>query len=86
MLASGATQVAPGGVLVAITCSLEAEENEEVGARFLATHRDFAPALLGPDLDRALLAGVEAPGRWRVLPDGDHDGFTVQAFLREKSH
>jgi 16S rRNA (cytosine967-C5)-methyltransferase len=85
MLASGARCVAPGGVLVAITCSIEREENEAVGERFLAAHADFA-ALPLTGLDHALAAGVEAPGRWRVLPGDDHDGFTVQVFVREKAH
>jgi 16S rRNA (cytosine967-C5)-methyltransferase len=82
LLARSAPLVAPGGLLVAITCSLEAEENELVGERFLAAHSEFRPAILGPGLGPAVAAGVEAPGRWRVLPGGDHDGFTVQVFER----
>ncbi len=38
LLEGAAPLVAPGGRLVAITCSLEPEENEAVVARFLATH------------------------------------------------
>jgi 16S rRNA C967 or C1407 C5-methylase (RsmB/RsmF family) len=75
--------VGNGGRLVAITCSLEAEENETIGERFLVAHRDFAPVDLMP-LPTGLATHVEAPGRWRVLPDGDHDGFTVQVFARRK--
>jgi len=86
MLTSGAALVAPGGVLVAITCSIEREENEAVGERFLAAQRHFAPLPLDDHLERALLAGVEAPGRWRVLPGDDHDGFTVQVFARGAAH
>jgi 16S rRNA (cytosine967-C5)-methyltransferase len=82
LLAKSAALVAPGGLLVAITCSLEAEENEQVGERFLVTHAEFRPRPLD-DVDEPMLAaGVEAPGRWRVLPAGDHDGFTVQVFAR----
>jgi len=69
-------------VLVAITCSLEAEENEQVAERFLATHPALRPRPLD-GLEPALAAGVEAPGRWRVLPAGDHDGFTVHVFARD---
>ena len=54
-----------------------------MGERFLAAHGDFAPLELGPGIDRALALGIEAPGRWRVLPGGDHDGFTVQVFARD---
>ncbi|HEV8631773.1 MAG TPA: transcription antitermination factor NusB [Thermoanaerobaculia bacterium] len=82
LLAESAPLVAPHGLLVAITCSVEAEENEEVGERFLAARREFRPVSLGRGLEPAMVAGVEAPGRWRVLPGGDHDGFTVQVFTR----
>ena len=37
LLEASAPLVAPGGLLVAITCSLEGEENEDVMARFLST-------------------------------------------------
>jgi 16S rRNA (cytosine967-C5)-methyltransferase len=83
LLSRSATMVGDGGRLVAITCSLEAEENEAIGERFLVAHRDFAPADLMP-LPTGLATHVEAPGRWRVLPEGDHDGFTVQVFARRK--
>lgn len=82
MLRGAAGQVAPGGYLVAITCSIEPEENEEVVARFLAAHDDFGPLPLAGLLDPAVERGVEAPGRWRTLPGGDHDGFTVHVLIR----
>ena len=82
LLAGSAALLAPGGLLVAITCSLEVEENEQVGERFLAACPDLRPFGLGPGLGPAVAAGIEAPGRWRVLPGGDHDGFTVQVFER----
>jgi len=82
LLAQSAALLAPGGVLVAITCSLEAEENERVAERFLAAHPPMRPLPLDDGLEPALAAGIEAPGRWRVLPAGDHDGFTVQVFAR----
>lgn len=77
LLAGAAAAVAPGGLLVAITCSLEPEENEAVVARFLAGHPAFAPLDLAGRLPPPLEAGIVAPGRWQVLPGGDHDGFTV---------
>lgn len=83
LLRAAAPLVAPGGLLVAITCSLEAEENEDVAGRFLAAEPGLRPFDVAAGLaSPALLAGVEAPGRWRVLPAGDHDGFTVQVFER----
>ena len=85
MLKSAARLVRPGGLLVAITCSLEAEENEAVGERFLREHPSYLPAALGDGLDPRVASSIEAPGRWRLFPGGDHDGFTVQTFERAES-
>lgn len=41
ILGHAAELVRPGGVLVYSTCTLEAEENEETAARFLAAHPEF---------------------------------------------
>jgi 16S rRNA (cytosine967-C5)-methyltransferase len=82
-LLDGAAQcVAPGGRLVAITCSIEAEENEVVVEDFLARHPDFELESLEGYLAEPLAAGIEAPGRWRILPAADHDGFTVHVLCR----
>jgi 16S rRNA (cytosine967-C5)-methyltransferase len=82
LLAGAAGAVAPGGLLVAITCSLEAEENDDVAAGFLHDHRDFAPLDLAAALPAPLDAAVAGPGLWRLLPAGDHDGFTVSVLRR----
>jgi 16S rRNA (cytosine967-C5)-methyltransferase len=81
LLAGVAPLVAAGGLLVAITCSLEPEENEEVVARCRERRPELVPeplATVGPPLDR----WVAGPGCWRVLPDEDHDGFTVHVLRR----
>jgi 16S rRNA (cytosine967-C5)-methyltransferase len=83
LLAGVAPRVRPGGLLAAITCSIEEEENEEVAARFLAAHPEFALRPLAGALPAPLDAGAGGPGLWRVLTAGDHDGFTVN--LLEKS-
>ncbi len=82
LLAGGAPLVAPGGVLIAITCSLEREENEDVVSRFLTSRPDFAPVppVLESPLAGSVLHSAEGSldsGGWRVLTGGDHDGFTV---------
>ena len=76
LLAAAAPLVAPGGVLVAITCSLEREENEDVVSRFLsgAAGTGFAPV---PPVLLGSADGSLDSGGWRVLTGGDHDGFTV---------
>lgn len=76
--------VVPGGLLVAITCSLEREENEDVVARFLVAHPEFAPLPLAGLLEEPVAAGVTGPGAWRVLTGGDHDGFTVNVLAKAR--
>ncbi|MEO1368453.1 MAG: transcription antitermination factor NusB, partial [Acidobacteriota bacterium] len=77
MLDGSAAKVAPGGLLVAITCSLESEENEQLVESWLGRQEEFLPEPLEEHLryphDRSILG----PGGWRLLTDGDHDGFTV---------
>ena len=63
LLDQAATAVAPGGLLVYATCSLEPEENGEQIARFLARHPEFRrepsatvpAALLSPEGDLMVL-------------------------------
>lgn len=84
MLEGAAGAVGEMGWLVAITCSLEAEENEDVVARFLGRGDGFELAelegLVAPPLDRS----IRGPGFWRVLPAGDHDGFSVHVLRRRR--
>ncbi len=84
LLAGVAPLVRPGGLLVAITCSLEAEENEQVAASFLAAHPDFAPLPLDGRLDPPLAQGILGPGAWRVLTGDDHDGFSVSVLAKAR--
>jgi 16S rRNA (cytosine967-C5)-methyltransferase len=82
LLEGTAPLVAPGGRLVAITCSLEREENEDVMARFLATHPELSLLPLEGMLESPVAAGITGPGAWRILTGGDHDGFTVQVLAK----
>ncbi len=85
LLRGAAPLVAEGGLLVAITCSLEPEENEEVVARFLDEHRELERVELGELLTYPLDGSIAGPGFWRILPDGEHDGFTVHALRRRRA-
>ena len=84
LLEGTAALVAPGGRLIAITCSLEREENEDVMARFLATHPELSLLPLEGMLESPVAAGVTGPGTWRILTGGDHDGFTVQVLAKAR--
>ena len=84
LLAGVAPLVRPGGLLVAITCSLEAEENEQVAASFLDAHPDFERLPLDGRLDPPLIPGILGPGAWRVLTGDDHDGFSVSVLAKAR--
>ncbi|MEM7588478.1 MAG: hypothetical protein AAF560_34135, partial [Acidobacteriota bacterium] len=82
LLEGMAPRVAPDGLLVAITCSLETEENERVIDSFLERHEEFSLLPLTEALGYPLEQWIMGDGCWRVLPGGDHDGFTVHAMIR----
>ena len=63
LLDRAAGLVAPGGLLVYCTCSLEPEEGEAQASRFLAAHAEFFRVPIAPGE-----AGIDAD--W-ISPDGD---------------
>ncbi len=84
LLEGMAPLVAPDGLLIAITCSLEPEENERVIEQFLAQHAEFSLLPLDGVLDYPLEQWIVGNGCWRVFPAGDHDGFTVHTLIRSR--
>ena len=74
--------VKPGGLLVAITCSIEREENEEVVAKLLERRPELEPVRLEEQLTAEQAEHVFAPGAWRIQPTAERDGFTVHALKR----
>ena len=74
--------VRPGGRLIAITCSIEREENEDLVHRLLERRRELRPVALEETLHGPSATQVRGPGLWRVLPGAHNDGFTVQVLER----
>lgn len=78
ILADAAQHVRPGGRLVYATCSVLAEENDEVADAFTADHSTFRAATVLPGLIED-----DTPGRVHLLPHRhDTDGFFIAAWQR----
>lgn len=82
ILRSASALVAPGGLLVYGTCSLEMEENDAQVERFLSEHPDWR---LDPPAEGAVPASVLDAGRLRVLPQRHGADGAFAARLRRAS-
>lgn len=79
ILSSAAAYVRQGGELLYATCTIHRTENEEVAARFLAAHPDFAAA------DFAVGGLRSAGGMLQLLPPTHGtDGFFLAKFTRRR--
>lgn len=61
--------LAPGGILLYVTCSILPQENEQVVAAFLRDHADASVQSIEVDW------GVVTQNGRQLLPAADHDGF-----------
>ncbi len=78
LLSAALDVVADGGSVTYVTCSLEAEENEDVVAAVLAGSPGVTVERPSRDtLPPALAAGVSPSGHVRVLPGATGDGFSA---------
>ncbi len=87
LLARAATMVAPGGLLLYASCSLQPEECEHRVEGFLAATPEFARLPVGPDELPGVPEAVTAAGDLRTLPchwaaDGGMDGFYAARLRR----
>jgi 16S rRNA (cytosine967-C5)-methyltransferase len=82
ILASAARLVKPGGRLVYATCSLLAQENEDIVTAFLAEHGDYKLVPAGEVLAERKI-GLEMGDTLRLRPDlHDTDGFFAAVLER----
>ncbi|MEO8432584.1 MAG: transcription antitermination factor NusB [Acidobacteriota bacterium] len=78
-LAAAAALLAPGGILLYATCSLEEEENERVVAAVLESAPGLVPAAI--DAPPGLAPFVDG-NRFRIFPGPTNDGFTAHLLRR----
>lgn len=84
LISGAAAAVAPGGILVAISCSLEPEENELVVERWLARAPEFERVEVALSPPPGSAASESLRGLWRIATADEHDGFTVQVVRRAR--
>jgi 16S rRNA (cytosine967-C5)-methyltransferase len=84
ILAAAATLVKPGGRLVYGTCSLLAEENEDIVSEFLAAHPDFQVVPAGEILKRQGVSIAASPYLHLYPHVHDTDGFFAAVMEKRK--
>ncbi|MGO0061989.1 16S rRNA (cytosine(967)-C(5))-methyltransferase RsmB [Brevibacillus fluminis] len=77
--------LAPGGLLVYSTCTIDPEENQQVVERFVAAHPEFElDTTLAADLPEAVRAQAQEKGYVQILPHQfQSDGFFISRLKRK---
>jgi 16S rRNA (cytosine967-C5)-methyltransferase len=85
LLDAAAPLLAPGGILVYATCSMEPEENEDVVEAYLTGHADFSLTDCRVSLPSAATGLVDAQGFFRTMPGRDGiDGFFAARLQKKR--
>jgi 16S rRNA (cytosine967-C5)-methyltransferase len=84
ILQKAAPYLAPGGMLLYVTCTTEAEENEQVVQAFLDQQPEFFLQAAAAPLPFQAQQFVDSQGYFRTLPERDGlDGFFAATLLRK---
>jgi 16S rRNA (cytosine967-C5)-methyltransferase len=75
LLQTAASMLAPGGILVYATCSLEPEENELLIEQFLSTAAGFSLTSCRDFLPESAAALIDDNGCFAPLPSEEIEGF-----------
>ncbi|MGG1661576.1 16S rRNA (cytosine(967)-C(5))-methyltransferase RsmB [Brevibacillus sp. NRS-1366] len=81
------TMLAPGGMLVYSTCTIEPKENQDIVRRFTSEHPEFVlDDTLRADLPQAVRNKVDETGAYvQILPhDFESDGFFIARLKRKE--
>ena len=82
ILQAVAALLAPGGVLVYATCSLEPEENQEVVEKFLSVHDEFALTDARKCLPEQAKTLVNEEGIFSPKPSEEIEGFFAARMVK----
>ncbi len=82
LLHTAAEMLAPNGILVYATCSLEPEENHQIICRFLKSNPEFALTNCKPFLPASAEECIDADGCFAPLPTEEIEGFFAARLSR----